>query len=210
MASSRDAPFRWYLPARFRCARCHRGLRTQSRSSCVVPLCVLEESPVGRRAAIRFLVAGSDIDVPLTGGPSGAARPSGRISSRLVPASWRLSPKFQGNPSDSRQTDGYHTFRGWSALPHVTRDAGEQRKAVHCLLPAPRKDSPLRYWGFRLLRECQAAQRCTRLGSHSAWGAGISRIRLTVKPNRAVHQRAMFLPANLSTLPKYLQGWLQF
>ena len=84
-----------------------------------------------------------DVDVPLTGGPSVRSCTSFRFL-RLLPTSragWKLFPKFQGNPSDSRQMDGYHTFRRWSKLLHGARDAAEPRKAVHCPLLAPRTQS---------------------------------------------------------------------
>ena len=126
-------------------------------------------------------------------------------------ASWKLSLMFHGNPSHSRQTDGYSTFQRWSALLHGTRYAAELRKAVHRLLPDPRKKNrPLRCWRLRLLRESQAAQRNTRLAlCLEPVQASVAPVSLSSHLAQS-HQGAMCLPANLSTLPKYLQSWLQF
>ena len=53
------------------------------------------------------------VDVALKGGPSGAAHLSDSCTELFIEiaaelgASWKLSPKFQGDPSDSRQMDSY-------------------------------------------------------------------------------------------------------
>ena len=178
--------------------------------------------------------------------------------SRLLPTSrvsWKLSPKFQGNPSDFRQTDGYHTFRRWFELLHGTRDAaasqdrgrriGRIKSSTECkkkqrnvrrqagsrppsfiwknvlagwppsksvgLRPFQRRAvRPLRCWEVWLLRESQAAQRHTRLAlCLEPVQASVAPVRTSRQLARS-HQRAMRLPANLSTLPKNLQSWLQF
>ena len=108
----------------------------------------------------------SDVDVPLTGGPSRAAHPSFSCAVVFIEiaASWKLSPKFQGDPSDSRQTDGdhTHTLRRWPALLHGKRDAAESRKAVRCPLLAPPKQNT-QVQVFRLRRHgAQKRQRNVR------------------------------------------------
>ena len=68
----------------------------------------------------------------------------------------------------------------------------------------------LRCWGFLLLRESQAAQRYTRLAlCLEPVQASVASVSLSSQLARS-HQKAMCLPANLSTLPKYLQSWVQF
>ena len=61
-----------------------------------------------------------------------------RSSSRLLPISrarWKLSPQFQEDLSDSRQTDGCRMCRRSSELLR----ASESTKAVCCPPPVPRK-----------------------------------------------------------------------
>ena len=90
-----------------------------------------------------------------------------------------------------------------------TRDAAESRKVFRCLLPGPRKNcKPLRCRSIRRLCESQAARRCTRLPLCLEPASVASAC-----PSHHLahsHQGAMYLPANLSTLPKYLQNRLQF
>ena len=150
---------------------------------------------------------GCDVDVPLIGRPPGAAYLSDYC--RLREPRETVS-EVAGESTDSRQTDGYHTFRHWSALLHGTRDASVSRKVVHCLLPSPRKknrpcdieDSSC----FAKVKQPSATRRALCLEPVQAPVAPVS---LSSQLARS-HQRAMCLLPNLSTLPKYSQSWLQF
>ena len=116
-----------------------------------------------------------------------------------------------GNPSDSLQTDCYYTFRRWFALLRGPRDAAESGKDVRCTPPRSAEEvqapAMLVVW---LLCESQAGQRYTRLAlCLEPVQASVA----LVRPSHQVaqsHQRAKYLPACLSTFPKYLQCWPQF
>ena len=78
---------------------------------------------------------------------------------------------------------------------------------MRCPLPGLRKKCrPLRCWEVPVLGESQAGLRYTRLV------LCLEPVQASVAPVRPSHQLAqsMYLSAHLSTLPKYLQSWLQF
>ena len=160
---------------------------------------------------------GGDVDVPLMGGPSGTAYSPDSCAVVLFenccrprePAGSCLRSSIGIHRILVRLTATAHS-NVWSALLHGTRDAAELRKAVHRLLQNPRKKNrPLRCWRLRLLRESQAAQRNTRFAlCLEPVLASVAPVSLSSQLAQS-HQGAMCLPANLSTVPKYLQSWLQ-